>query len=144
MARQLRTCLCSSQHCNTGFVYRSCPLSSCTFSYNIDMHTWYVFILIEFSNLCHESDSYRHFVGTCSSVALRSCHHYSNGLFCPVLHTRLTLPRTKLKKKLNSMVWVREWTIATAACRRSDCQLLRIESATWSAWRIPMAVFSIS
>jgi hypothetical protein len=23
---------------------------------------------------------------------------------------------------------------ATAACRRSDCQLLRIEGATWSAW----------
>jgi hypothetical protein len=32
---------------------------------------------------------------------------------------------------------------ATAACRRSNCQLLRIESATWSAWRIPTAVFSI-
>jgi hypothetical protein len=26
---------------------------------------------------------------------------------------------------------------AAAACRRSDCQLLRIEGATWSAWRIP-------
>jgi hypothetical protein len=26
---------------------------------------------------------------------------------------------------------------ATAACRLSDCQLLRIEGATWSAWRIP-------
>jgi hypothetical protein len=26
---------------------------------------------------------------------------------------------------------------ATAACRRSDCQLLRIEGATWSAWLIP-------
>jgi hypothetical protein len=23
---------------------------------------------------------------------------------------------------------------ATAACRRSDCQLLRIKGATWSAW----------
>jgi hypothetical protein len=32
----------------------------------------------------------------------------------------------------------------TAACRRSDCQLLRIEGARWSAWRIPTAVFSIS
>jgi hypothetical protein len=31
---------------------------------------------------------------------------------------------------------------ATAACRRSDCQLARIEGATWSAWRIPPAVFS--
>jgi hypothetical protein len=32
---------------------------------------------------------------------------------------------------------------ATTACRRSDCQLLRIKSVTWSAWRIPMAVFSV-
>jgi hypothetical protein len=31
----------------------------------------------------------------------------------------------------------------TAACRRRDCQLLRIEGATWSAWRIPLAVFSV-
>jgi hypothetical protein len=31
---------------------------------------------------------------------------------------------------------------STAACRRSDCQLLRIEGATLSAWRIPTAVFS--
>jgi hypothetical protein len=31
---------------------------------------------------------------------------------------------------------------ATAACRRSYFQLLRIEDATWSAWRIPTAVFS--
>jgi hypothetical protein len=33
---------------------------------------------------------------------------------------------------------------ATAVCRRSDCQLLWIKGATWSAWRIPTAVFSIS
>jgi hypothetical protein len=31
---------------------------------------------------------------------------------------------------------------ATAACRRSYCQLLRIEGATWSAWQIPTTVFS--
>jgi hypothetical protein len=30
---------------------------------------------------------------------------------------------------------------ATAACRQSDCHLLRIEDATWSTWRIPTAVF---
>jgi hypothetical protein len=38
----------------------------------------------------------------------------------------------------NSIVWVLKRTIhdrATATCRRSDCQLLRIEGATWSAWR---------
>jgi hypothetical protein len=33
---------------------------------------------------------------------------------------------------------------ATAACRRSDCQLLWIKGATWSVWRIPTAVFSVS
>jgi hypothetical protein len=33
---------------------------------------------------------------------------------------------------------------ATAACRRSDYQLVRIEGATWSVWRIPPAVFSFS
>jgi hypothetical protein len=32
---------------------------------------------------------------------------------------------------------------ATAACRRSDYQLLRIDGATWSAWRVPTAVFSV-
>jgi hypothetical protein len=32
---------------------------------------------------------------------------------------------------------------ATAACRRSWCQLLRIEDVAWSAQRIPMAVFSV-
>jgi hypothetical protein len=32
---------------------------------------------------------------------------------------------------------------ATAACRRSDCQPLRIEGAKWSAWLIPTAVFSV-
>jgi hypothetical protein len=31
---------------------------------------------------------------------------------------------------------------ATAPCRQSDCQFLRIVGATWSAWRIPTAVFS--
>jgi hypothetical protein len=32
---------------------------------------------------------------------------------------------------------------ATAAFRRSNCQLLRIKGATWLAWRIPTAVFSV-
>jgi hypothetical protein len=31
---------------------------------------------------------------------------------------------------------------ATAVSRRSGCRLLRINGATWSAWRIPAAVFS--
>jgi hypothetical protein len=32
---------------------------------------------------------------------------------------------------------------ATAASRRSGCQILRMKGATWSAWRIPTAVFSV-
>jgi hypothetical protein len=32
---------------------------------------------------------------------------------------------------------------ATAVCRRNDCQLLRIEGTTWSAWRTPTAVFLV-
>jgi hypothetical protein len=32
---------------------------------------------------------------------------------------------------------------ATGSCRRSDCQRLRRECATWSAWWIPTAVFSV-
>jgi hypothetical protein len=50
----------------------------------------------------------------------------------------------KTKKDLTS--WpesVSELYRATAACRRSYCQLLRIEDVTWSAWRIPTAVFSV-
>jgi hypothetical protein len=32
----------------------------------------------------------------------------------------------------------------TTTCRRSYCQLLRMESATWSVWWIPTAVLSVS
>jgi hypothetical protein len=39
------------------------------------------------------------------------------------------------KKKLHGLSPRANYTDrATAACRRSDCQLLRIEGATWSAW----------
>jgi hypothetical protein len=47
--------------------------------------------------------------------------------------------RTNQNKQTNSMVWVREF----AASRRSDCKLLRIDGATWAAWRIPTVVFSV-
>jgi hypothetical protein len=46
--------------------------------------------------------------------------------------------------KKNSMVWVRERTIPTERVPFVDeviTNFLRIESATWSAWRIPTAVF---
>jgi hypothetical protein len=49
-----------------------------------------------------------------------------------------------LKKKLHGLSPRANYTDReTAACRRSNYQLLRIEGATWSAWLIPMAVFSV-
>jgi hypothetical protein len=51
---------------------------------------------------------------------------------------------TKKKTKLHGLSPRANYTDREkAACRRSDCQLLRIEGATWSAWRIPTAVFSV-
>jgi hypothetical protein len=53
-------------------------------------------------------------------------------------------PHNNLKQKLHGLSPRANYADrATAACRRSDCQLLRIEGATWSAWRIPTAVFSV-
>jgi hypothetical protein len=50
----------------------------------------------------------------------------------------------RMKKKLHGLSPRANYTDrATAACRRNDCQPLRIEGATWSAWRIPTAVFSV-
>jgi hypothetical protein len=48
--------------------------------------------------------------------------------------TFCTVSSKKLKKKLHGLSPRVNYTDrATAACRRSDCQLLRIEGATWSA-----------
>jgi hypothetical protein len=50
---------------------------------------------------------------------------------------------TKLKTKLNSVAFSPQANYtdrATAACRRSWCQLLRIEGVVWSAQWIPTAV----
>jgi hypothetical protein len=48
------------------------------------------------------------------------------------------------QKKLHSLSPRANYTDrATATCRRSDCQLLRIKSATWSAWWVPTVVFSV-
>jgi hypothetical protein len=50
--------------------------------------------------------------------------------------------RPKTKTKLHGLSLRANYTDrATAACRRSDCQLVQIEGAMWSAWRIPTAVF---
>jgi hypothetical protein len=54
-------------------------------------------------------------------------------------------PRVSIyKTKLHGLSQRANYTDrATAACRQSDCQLLRINGATWSAWQIPTAVFSV-
>jgi hypothetical protein len=50
----------------------------------------------------------------------------------------------KTKTKLHGLSPRANYTDrATAACRRSDCQLLRIEGAMWSACWIPTPVFSV-
>jgi hypothetical protein len=52
------------------------------------------------------------------------------------------ITRLKKKTKLHGLSpWANYTDWATAACRRSDCQLVRIEGAMWWAWRIPPAVF---
>jgi hypothetical protein len=58
------------------------------------------------------------------------------------LECGLVINSIKTKKK-NWTPWSESASELTAACRRSDCQLLRIEGATWSVWRIPTAVLSI-
>jgi hypothetical protein len=49
-------------------------------------------------------------------------------------------------KKLNSVAWVREGTIATERTPfvgEVSAKILLIEGAKWSVWRIPTAEFSI-
>jgi hypothetical protein len=52
-----------------------------------------------------------------------------------VLHT------TKKTELRGLSPWANYTNRATAACRRSYFQLLRMQGATWSAWRIPAAVW---
>jgi hypothetical protein len=69
-------------------------------------------------------------------------------LFPPFTHTHtMEFNHCRGKKKTNKLHGpsprANYTDRATAACRRSDCQLLWIERVTWSAWRIPKAVFSV-
>jgi hypothetical protein len=50
-----------------------------------------------------------------------------------------------LNPQKNSMIWVRERTTPTERPLVGEVivNFLRIEGATWSAWRIPTGVFSI-
>jgi hypothetical protein len=61
--------------------------------------------------------------------------------FSIALHNKQTNKQTNKLHGLNPRANYTDRT--TTACRRSDCQHLRIKGATWSAWRIPTAVFSI-
>jgi hypothetical protein len=53
--------------------------------------------------------------------------------FCSKLSETHGLEQPEKKKKLHGQSERANYTDrATAACRRSDCQLVRIEGATWS------------
>jgi hypothetical protein len=72
-------------------------------------------------------------------LACGRCRHSLTALF-----QRVDPCNVKLKTKLHGLSPRANCTDrATAACRQSYCQLLRIDGATWSAWRIPTAVFSV-
>jgi hypothetical protein len=65
-------------------------------------------------------------------------------LFAPetVFYKSGNFIKIKKNKKIHGLSPRANYTDrATATCRRRDCQLVRIEGATWSAWRIPPAVF---
>jgi hypothetical protein len=67
----------------------------------------------------------------------------SNMTITPPTVNRTTTQVTSTKLKLRGLCPRANYTDqATAACRRSYWQILRIEGATWSAWRIPTVVFS--
>jgi hypothetical protein len=77
-----------------------------------------------------------------SSYAYFSDSELSNANITPT--SLVCVFYTKTKTKLHGLSPRANYTDrATADCRRSDCQLLRIEDATWSARRIPTAVFSV-
>jgi hypothetical protein len=102
-----------------------CPISLSCYSY---------FAMEHFSNLSWSS--------ICSvwSYCGQSSFVISWNLF-----TVDVLNKTILKTKLRGLNPRANYTDqATASFRRSYCQLLLIESPTWSAWRISMVVLSIT
>jgi hypothetical protein len=58
---------------------------------------------------------------SCSEFVLVSCLHVCMIVYLYIYKLHGLSPRANYTDR------------ATAACRRSDCQLVRIESATWSA-----------
>jgi hypothetical protein len=65
----------------------------------------------------------------CQSVTTRQCD-------------RTLLMQSSLLSMWRGIILAWDKSAKTVAWRRSYCYILRIEGATWSAWRIPTAVFS--
>jgi hypothetical protein len=79
-------------------------------------------------------------VGTnapCRTVHVRQIKQYESDRAMMLKYST-----NKTNKLHGQSPWANYTDRVTAACRRSDCQLVRIEGATRSAWRIPPAVFS--
>jgi hypothetical protein len=66
-------------------------------------------------------------------------------IYSVYLKVKVDLEDQDVNKK-NSMVWVRERTISTERTQlvgEVSANILWIEGATWSAWWIPTALFSV-
>jgi hypothetical protein len=77
-------------------------------------------------------------------IAGRSLQTFRMNLLTPSLWSKANSRNNKQHKLHGPSPRANYTDRATVACRRSDWQLLRIKGATWSAWRIPTAVFSFS
>jgi hypothetical protein len=92
-------------------------------------------ILLSFQHWIHFTNK-----ASASSVLSMKCiwnwdMHTDSWARSPWPESTQCFPWLKTKTKLHGLSPRANYTDrATAACRRSDCQLLRIEGATWSAW----------
>jgi hypothetical protein len=77
-------------------------------------------------------------------LILRFINICINNEFASTVYHLIQKSLLLLLKKLHGLSPQANYTDrATAASRRSYCLRLRIKGATWSAWRIPTAVFSV-
>jgi hypothetical protein len=84
----------------------------------------------------HRCNNFKRY-SVCTELIVACSWRYS-GIFWTATAATVFCRFLSRKKKLHGLSPRANYTNrATAACRRSDCQLLRIEGATWSAWRIP-------
>jgi hypothetical protein len=103
------------------------------------------------SHTTDRGGAHGNFVNTvcyCTSRASLRCRIFPNEMSCMDVSKVLELNRTRCTKlafliKLRGLSPRTNCTDrATAASRRTWCQLLLIEGVAWSAWRIHTAVFS--